>query len=328
MFRIPKFLIPNKNIIHILRINAGLIKNPNIRRLERSLDVYKEPLPIVFMLAMAIHKTNSTMISKQLLGVLNHARFYNAMNMAAFQKVCKLFNEHNIPVLAQKGLVQKLLYPQTIRPMNDADFAVPKSVYRKAVDLAVENGFHINHDMIGSADLQYKDQGCIDIHFALFKGANPKMDDTIWSRATKISAFNCDIAIPSPEDILLIIFCEFYGNFIYEAGSKKTDPAKIFANHPQWVLDAYKIIVENPNLSWGKIMHTANMSGYDYQIKILTKLLNKILPGCIPTHAQKVIDFMCTDDVVKHYLKRDKKILKIYIANHKIYKKQQLENMQ
>lgn len=327
MFRIPRFLIPHRSIVNILRINAGFIKKTNIHKLERSIDVYKEPLPIVFMLAMAIHKLNPSLLSKQLLGVLNYTRFRNAMNMAAFQKICKLFTKHNIPILAQKGLVQKLLFPQTIRPMNDADFAVPKDIYRKSIELAVEDGFHINHDMIGSADLQYKDQGCIDIHYALFKGANPKMDDTIWYRSQKVPYCGTEISIPCPEDILVIILCEFYGNFIYEAGSKKTDPAQIFANHPQWVLDAYKIIVENPELSWGKVMHTANMSGYDYQIKILTKLLNKILPNTISKHAAKIIDFMCPDEVVKKYLKRDKKIVKIYKANHKLYKKQQLQTI-
>lgn len=205
------------------------------------------------------------------------------------------------------------------RPMNDADFAVPKDVYRNAIDLAVENGFHINHDMLFSADLQLRDMGCVDVHYSLFKGANPQMDSLIWLRARKIRTNDMDVMIPSDEDILLIIMCEFYGNFLFEAGSKDTAIRDIFANHPQWVLDARKIISDNPNLNWGRIMQTARMSGYGYQIKILTRLLNKILPGTVSTHALKIIDHFCPDYIVRKHLKRDKKIVYLHKINHKFY---------
>ena len=84
----------------------------------------------------------------------------------------------------------------------------------------------------------------------------------------------------------------------------------------------FKIISDTPNLNWGQIMRTAAMSGYDYQIKILTKLLNKIIPGLISTHAEKIIDHCCPDEKVKKYLKRDKKIVYLHKINHKFYVKQ------
>ena len=323
MLFIPKFLEPKKNLLNLLRVITGVNKNPDINALIKSVDVYTEPLQKVWLLASIVSVIDKTKLSKQLLGVLSHEKFGNAMTMAAFQKICKLYNDNNIPVLAQKGLVQKLLYPQSMRPMNDADFAVPKNVYRHAIDLALENGFHINHDMLFSADLQLRDQGCVDVHYALFKGAAPQMDNEIFNRATPISALGCNILIPSPEDILVIIMCEFYGNFLFEAGSKDTDITQIFDKHPQWVLDSYKIISDNPDLNWGKIMQTAKLSGYDYQIKLLTKLLNKIIPNIIPEHARRVIDFMCPDSVVKRYLKRDKKIVYLHAKNHKFYMKEE-----
>lgn len=319
MFFIPRFLKPSRKLVRLLRINAGIDAKTNIKKLLKSIDVYNEPLPLVFLLACAVIKTDREQLSNQLAGVISHERFGNAMTMGAFQKICRLYNEHNIPVLAQKGLVQKLLYPNATRPMNDADFAVPKSVYRDAVDLAVENGFHINHDMLFSADLQFRDMGCVDVHYALFKGANPQMDDAIWFRAHKIQTNGLEVLIPSAEDILVIIMCEFYGNFLFEAGSKDTDIKYIFAQHPQWVLDAYKIISDTPNLNWGQIMRTAQMSGYDYQIKILTRILNKIIPGIISTHAKKIIDHCCPDYVVNKRLKRDRKIVYLHKINHKFY---------
>ena len=296
-----------------------------IKKLIKSVDVYNEPLPLVFLLACAIVKTEKSLLTNQLAGVITHEKFGNAMNMGAFQKICKLYNDNKINILAQKGLVQKLLYPASVRPMNDADFAVPKNVYRNAIDLAVENGFHINHDMLFSADLQLRDLGCVDVHYALFKGANPQMDEDIWSRAHQIETNGLKVMIPCPEDILVIIMCEFYGNFLFEAGSKDTAVSDIFAQHPQWVLDAYKIISENPNLNWGQIMRTAKMSGYDYQIKILTRLLNKIIPGIVSPHAVKVIDHCCPDSVVNKYLKRDKKIVRLHKINHAFYVKEGID---
>ena len=322
MFFIPYFLKPKKSLIRILRVNAGVDTKTDIKKLIKSVDVYNEPLPLVFLLACAVVKTDKTQLTNQLGGVISHERFGNAMNMSAFQKICKLYNEHNIPVLAQKGLVQKLLYPAATRPMNDADFAVPKDVYRYAIDLATENGFHINHDMLFSADLQLRDMGCVDVHYALFKGANPQMDNLIWLRAQKIRFNNMDVLIPSPEDILVIIMCEFYGNFLFEAGSKDTDIKDIFGQHPQWVLDAHKIIREHPELNWGRIMQTAQMSGYEYQIKILVHILNKIIPGLVSTHALKIIDHFCPDKVVNRRLKRDKKIVYLHKINHIFYQKE------
>ncbi len=319
MLRIPKFLTPQKNLIHLLRTHAGVYKSPNIQKLIKSVDVYTEPLQLVFMLASAVYKYDKKQLSKQLAGVINHEVFQNAMNMAAFQKICKLYNQENIPVLATKGLVHKLLYPHSTRPMNDADFVVPKPIYRQAIDMAVENGFHINHDLRFSADLQLRDQGCIDIHFAIFKGTNPKMDSVMFNRAKPLHAMGCDVLIPKPEDIIIIEMCEFYGNFIFEGLSLDTDVNKIFASHPQWVLDVYKIICENPNLNWGEIMRTAKMSNYDYQIKILAKLLNTILPNAIPAHAWKVIDFMCPDELVNQYVKRDEKLVYMHKHNYKLY---------
>lgn len=319
MFFIPRFLKPPKNLKKILQVYVGADKKTSIQKLIKSVDVYREPLQLVFLLACAVLKYDKKLLTNQLAGVLSHERFGNAMNMAAFQKICKLYNENNIPVLAQKGLVYKLLYPTSTRPMNDADFCIPKHFYRHGIDLAVQNDFHINHDMLFSADLQFKNMGCVDVHYAVFKGANPDMVDIMFARAKPMHTIGCDVLIPCPEDIIVIILCEFYGNFIYEAGSTKTDIKTIFASHPQWVLDMNKTIIDNPDLNWGKIMRTAKMSGYDYQIKILMKLLNQIIPGIVSTHTMKIIDVMCPDAIVRKYLKRDKKIVKLHAKNHKIY---------
>lgn len=319
MLLTPSFLKPRKNLVRLLRIHTGHISNISINKLIKSVNLYKSPLPLVFLLATAIYKIDKSQLPKQLAGVISHEKIGNAMNMAAFQKILKLYSEHNIPVMAQKGLVAKLLYPQSTRPMNDVDFYVPRHLYRSAINLAVENGFHINHDMLCSADLQLRDQGCVDIHYALFKGANPRMDDTIFHRAQQTQFAGTEVLIPTPEDRLIIIMCEFYGNFLFEAGSKGTDIRQIFAAHPQWVLDTYKIIHENPGLNWGRIMRTAKMSEYDYQIKLLTRLLNNIIPGLISKHATNIIDFLCPDKTVKKYLKRDKKIVYLHKKNYKIF---------
>lgn len=319
MLFIPRFLKPQKNLIQLLRVHTGMYKNPNVDKLIKSVNAYTEPLQLVFLLASAIYKYDKSKLSKQFAGVITHAVFSNAMNMAAFKKICQLYNQENIPVLAIKGLVHKLLYPHSTRPMNDADFAIPKNVYRDAIKLATDAGFHINHDMKFSADLQLRDQGCVDVHYALFKGTNPRMDDAIFYRAKHINSMGCDVMIPCPEDIIIIEMCEFYGNFLFEAGSIDTDVRKIFAAHPQWVLDVHKIVRENPNLNWGEIMRTAQLSEYDYQIKILAKLLNKILPDTIPAHAMKVMDFMCPDATVRKYLKRDKKLVFMHKRNYKYY---------
>jgi len=311
MFLVPKYLKPKKSIIKLLRINAGLKCRISSKRLMKLIDIYQEPLPLVFLLAMAVYISDKKSISKHLMGVIEHAHLGNFLTMAAFQKICKTFNKQNIPVLAEKGLVYKLLHPNTVRPMNDADFAVPKDLYRKAVNIAIQTGFHLNHDMTGSADMQYEDKGCIDIHYSLFKGSNPELDKDIFSRAKEIDFNDCKVLVPIPEDRIVIIMCEFYGNFLYEAGTLTADIHNIFKEHPQWALDIFGIIKNNRNLNWGHIMKVAEKSKCSYQIKILSKILNTIFPGIISEHMNKVMDFMCPDSVVNLYLNRDLKIMRL-----------------
>ena len=320
MIRIPSFLYPSRELINLYRIHAGVYRDKKWARIERKIDVVAEPLPMVFLLASALIKLGINP-SAQLRGVLSHARFANVLTMSTFYRAACALSGANIPFMAQKGLVFKLLSPDVIRPMNDTDIAVLSSDYSRAIDVTKSAGFELKHNMMGSADMQYRDMGRIDIHNQLFKGANPITSDLIISNATPHKYRDVDVLIPSPSDNMAIIMCEFYGNFIYECGDPTRKINRQFKQHPMWVLDAYNLIKNHPDLDWARVMHIAKLSGYEYQIRILAKLLNKIFPGIISKNAIRMMRKMCPDYTVWPRVHRDKKIVRIHKMNNEYYER-------
>ncbi|MBQ3039002.1 MAG: nucleotidyltransferase family protein [Alphaproteobacteria bacterium] len=321
MIYIPKFLIPTGSLVKLYRIIAGTAPSGGLKTLQKRIDIFSEPLPMVFLLANQLGQ-NKYKLSPKLNGVLSHIRFGNAFAMSAFERALGALNAQKIPVLAQKGLVAKIQNPQIIRPMSDADFAVPNKQYRRAIDAAIDAGFTLQFNMLGSADLQYRDMGKIDIHHAMFKGANPRMDELIWKRAIPTKYQNHTIYIPTPEDHMVMIMCEFYGNFLYECADPYRKPERQFGQHPMWVLDARNIILRNPNLNWAQIINTAELSEYGYQIRILAKLLNKIFPRLISKPNLRIMKKICPDTYVLQKTIRDNKIVKLHQLNSKWFKQQ------
>ncbi len=318
MIRIPSFLYPSRELVTLYRIHAGIYSGKKWQKIERKIDVVVEPLPMVFLLSSALIKLGVTP-SAQLRGVLSHARFANILTMSTFYRAAHALSDSGIPFIAQKGLVFKLTSPDVIRPMNDADIAVLQSDYSRAINVAKSAGFDIKHSMSGSADMQYRDMGRIDIHVQLFKGANPVTTDLVMSNATQHKYRDSDVFVPCAADNLAIIMCEFYGNYIFECGDPTRKLNRQFKQHPMWVLDAYNLIKNNPDLDWARVMHIAKLSGYEYQIRILAKLLNKILPGLIPNSAIRLMRKMCPDYVVWTRMHRDKKIVRIHKLNGEYY---------
>lgn len=321
MIIIPRFLTPQKPIAKLYRIITGNISGAGLKRLQKQIDIFSATLPIVFLLAQTLKKNNYK-LSPRLHGVLNHVHFANVFAVSAFERALDALNKKQIPVMAQKGLVHKVSNPQAIRPMNDADFAVPANQYRNAIDTTVGAGFTLQFDMLGSADLQYRDMGKIDIHRALFKGANPDMDADIWARTTQTTYHGHTIHIPTPGDQIVMLMCEFYGNFLYECGDPYRKIERQFGQHPMWVLDARNIILQNPDLDWAQIINTAQMSGYGYQIRILAKLLNKIFPKLISKTNIQIMKKICPDSNVWQCIARDKKIINLHKMNSEWFHKQ------
>lgn len=318
MIRIPHFLRPSRELVALYRIHAGIYRGNKWQKIERKIDVVIEPLPMVFLLSSALIKLGITP-SAQLRGVLSHARFANVLTMSTFYRAARALADADIPFIAQKGLAFKLILPDVIRPMNDADIAVLKKDYSNSLDVATAAGFEIKHDMLGSADLQYRDMGRVDIHVQLFKGANPITTDMVMANATRYQYRDTDVFVPCPADNLAIIMCEFYGNFIYECGDPTRKLNRQFKQHPMWVLDAYNLIKNNPDFDWARVMQIAKLSGYEYQIRVMTKLLNKILPGLVPNHVMKMMRKMCPDYVVWTRMHRDKKMVRIHKLNGEYY---------
>lgn len=318
MIRIPAFLHPSRELIDLYRIHAGVYRGKKWSRIARKIDVVVEPLPMVFLLASALIKLGISP-SAQLRGVLSHARFSNVLTMSTFERLARALSNEKIPLLAQKGLIFKLTSPNVIRPINDADIAVFKSDYARSIDVAKSVGFELKHQMMGSADMQYRDMGRVDIHVHLFKGINPITTDLVMSNATTHRYQDMDILIPCAADNLAIIMCEFYGNFIYECGDPTRKINRQFKQHPMWVLDAYNLIKNNPDLDWGRVMNIAKLSGYEYQIRILAKLLNKIFPGLISKNTMRLMRKMCPDYTVWPRVHRDKKMVNIHRLNSEYY---------
>lgn len=318
MIRIPSFLYPSRELVALYRIHAGIYSGKKWKKIERKIDVVAEPLPMVFLLASALIKLGVTP-SAQLRGVLSHARFANVLTMSTFFRAARALSDADIPFVAQKGLVFKLMSPDVIRPMNDADIAVLKKDYSNSLSVLRSIGFEVVHNMYGSADLQYRDMGRVDVHVQLFKGANPAATDLVMANAIKYKYRDATVYIPCPADNLAIIMCEFYGNFIYECGDPTRKLNRQFKQHPMWVLDAYNLIKNNPDLDWARVMQIAKLSGYEYQIRIMTKLLNKIMPNLVPRHVMRMMRKMCPDYVVWARMHRDKKIVRIHKLNGEYY---------
>lgn len=321
MIGIPYFLTPQRHLVKLYRIIVGSDSSVGLKRLQKRFDIFTEPLSIVYLLAETLQK-HKLPLSPKLRGVLSHMRFSNAFSMSAFERALGALDAQKIPVLAQKGLVAKIQNPHIVRPMNDADFAVPTKQYRRAIDVAIDTGFTLHFDMLGSADLQYRDMGRIDIHNALFKGGNPRMGDVIWKRAIPTKYQNHNIFIPTPEDHMLMIMCEFYGNYLFECADPYRKIKHQFSQHPMWVLDARDIILQNPNLDWAQIINTAELSGYGYQIRLLAQVLNKIFPHIISKSNLSIMQKICPDTNVLQKTTRDKIIVKMHKLNAKWFEQQ------
>lgn len=321
MISIPRFLTPQRHLVKLYRIIVGTKSGVGLKRLQKKFDIFSAPLPIVYLLAETLQKHKHP-LSPRLRGVLSHMRFSNAFSMSAFERALGAFGKSKIPTMPQKGLVAKIQNPHIVRPMNDADFAVPTKQYRRAIDTAVDAGFTLQFDMLGSADLQYRDMGRIDIHNALFKGGNPRMGDVIWKRAIHTKYQNHTVYIPCPADHMVMIMCEFYGNYLYECADPYRKIARQFAQHPMWVLDARDIILQNPNLDWAQIINTAELSGYGYQIRLLAQVLNKIFPHLVSKSNLRIMKKICPDTDVLQKIIRDKKIIKMHELNSKWFEQQ------
>ena len=111
-------------------------------------DIEKEKLTFNFLLAQLFQNNPQIEIPKdikpRLEGVLRLFQYYNVPLLLGLKQLSKKLNENDIPVLLVKGAAMRILEPNKARMMYDADCAVPKEKFDKAVEISKSLGFKIN----------------------------------------------------------------------------------------------------------------------------------------------------------------------------------------
>ena len=306
----PFFLSLDRNFIDLIRIHVGYDKPDRLERVIKRLDIWHRPLMTTYFACIVANKYK--LKDARLNGILDHCRFKNSIIANTFSDISKKLNDAGIPVLAIKGVARRLLNNKDIRPMNDADFCVPKLDYKRAVEIAKDNGFNVMHSLYYSCDMLRGIHGAIDIHNTIFRGCSPASDKLIWSRAQRVSGFGTDVFVPCAEDLLFISACDYYGDFIYSMSSGKIDLDSIAIAHPFVLPEIINSIKNNPDLDWRRVMEIAEMSNAGYQIRAIVAQIEKIHPGIITDDAKKIMAEICPDNTYKHFIARDERIVKMY----------------
>jgi hypothetical protein len=265
----------------------------DILELLSGYDIENAPLGFNLLLANLLNIHSNIKISEddmpRIKGVVRYFQYQNTALLAAFNQIVRELNAKNIPVLLIKGISMKYLYPDMPRYMADVDFAVSFKNFKKALNIALRNGFKISVRAKHSVDL-YNGVRRLDLHrFIVKTDINTRnTDNKIFERAVAVKAFGVNVLIPKAEDMFFLTLQNAFDNIIYN----KPYPMKIL-----WIFDCLRILEsvknKNENINWDIIIHNASQTGLSYATKLMLEVFDSIVPSKIP---DGVISKIKTDD--------------------------------
>ena len=273
-------------------------------------DIEKEKLTFNFLLAQLFQNNPQIEIPKdikpRLEGVLRLFQYYNVPLLLGLKQLSKKLNENDIPVLLVKGAAMRILEPNKARMMYDADCAVPKEKFDKAVEISKSLGFKINGIYTNAFAIIKDSKQQIDLHHSLvktYKDSN-KIYKQLFDNAKKYNFYGSTVLIPNTEDFIFLLFNNGFDNIIY------TQP---FYKNVSWLFDGIYIIKNNKNINWNIIFEKAKETETLAQIKVMLELFNFFAPDII---SKDIISAICLSE-------KEQKNFDFYIKTHLFFSKAQ-----
>ncbi len=199
----------------------------------------------------------------RLRGVLAYHAAKNAAVMSETAKLIGYIRAEGIDVLLCKGAAIKCCYGQNrIRHMWDADFSIKKSDFKRALEIARENGYTglaARH----SIDLRGKNGNLADIHKIFMRELLISGDDAVWMRALPADFYGQTVFVPCREDLIIQLMA---------------NAALDFAQQPipfKWIADMVNLL---PEADSEKLVKHARELGVSAQVGCSFEILSGVLP--------------------------------------------------
>jgi hypothetical protein len=266
------------------------IKQKQLDDFLSNYDIEEEPEYEKLLLLSYLEKTKQNLDygkynTPRIRGIFEYYKFSNIKVLSGFSKIGKILNEAKIPILLFKGGVMKFFRPELSRPMGDVDFLVPLEKYKKALDIALNNGF--NYKVLNkrtgrgveeehSVDLVGKNNIMIDIHRYTLKGDFIKysaaVDREIFARAKKTLVFGVEVFLPCKEDLLFLVLTNLYHNIVSVIAGESSEGKTIIA-----LFDTIYLIGDEKQFNWDIFIGDLKKSRTTHQAKLVSMLFEELI---------------------------------------------------
>jgi hypothetical protein len=256
---------------------ADTLTQDNISELLVDYDIDEAPVDFSLRLAYLLKNHPQIEFPPQFLprleGLIRFFQYKNATLLCGFNEVGKRLNKKQIPILLMKGILFRYFYPNEPRFMWDVDFLVPEENYEEAIQTAVESGFSIKLREPHSTDL-VKGAAAIDIHRSYIHSAScPVNTEKMFAEAETTVAFNVNVLVPKPEDVMVMMITNAYHNIV-------VFPQKERGGFP-FLFDCVRFISDK-KMDWNVLFDIAVQTEITHQIKIILGLIDWLLPELFP----------------------------------------------
>jgi len=268
---------------HKLLIQAAIDKG---RQGRRSFDAWKKQVrladidyPSQKMLAAVAHHLTDDEVSQQVVKVAKFTWLRSQTLLRAGLRAGQSLREGGIPTAWIKGaaVLARTTTKVSERPMDDIDLLIPLEFLPQATLCLNAAGFHSPADQElvncpetithNSHAIAFKDSAGaeVDVHWQALKGTrHPAAEEGVWLRTSQAKILDEDTFVISPEDLLLhVIATNREGNDAY------------------WVLDAIRIIEDNP-VNFDLFIELARERGLGRLSFFAIAIIKRFKPRVIP----------------------------------------------
>ena len=228
----------------------------------------------------------------RLRGVYRQSWVRGRQGLASAERVLKVFNSSSIPTMVTKGMaLSQLYYPTaTLRPMNDIDVLVPRSMVEEAREALSANGWRnslldsyarnglmpqlmATRPGIGLRDVLGRE---VDLHWSpLHEGGRAEFTAWFWRCAEPMTLGGTNTLAPGPVRLLLQVI------------SHGLRPDGMRMSRLQWVVDATMILRRaGDDIDWAEFWTMARLARVEMRVSEGLRRLEEISPVILPAGAR------------------------------------------
>ncbi|SMC78649.1 nucleotidyltransferase family protein [Papillibacter cinnamivorans] len=203
-------------------------------------------------------------------GILRYYRMLNAGRIAGTCRLIRLYNDAGIPVMVIKGASILTCYePNHIRHMWDTDILVPAGEYRRAVEIAISQGFS-GGESPHSVNLKRDRMEDIDVHKIFMKELLSRGPEKFWPEGPEVRRSGAVFQVPEFNTLFVQILTNSFSN-LAEVGNHG---AKI-----KWFMDVDFFISRPEDLDWERVISLSKMLGVAPHANTVLCLYDRLAPG-------------------------------------------------